>query len=206
MNDLGQLISINRVDALLDRVQQLIDSRPTGDDAVPWMIEASNIGDVAAVAALAILASRDAERQILMVRELDAPRHVVFQAWTTPDLVKRWRAGRGGEVRAAELDLRVGGTWRYELVGGDGAEVVFHGEFREIVPGERLVMTQTYEADPPVEGVNTITFTEARGRTTVTILVQLSSEESRDAVVRSGMHVGLEEQMELLEQTARSLR
>src|SRR3990170_183867 len=86
-----------------------------------------------------------ADDQILITREFDAPRHLVYRAWTTPELVKRWWAGRRGEMTLAEIDLRVGGAWRYVMVAAGGQEVAFHGEFREIVPNERIVSTEAFE-------------------------------------------------------------
>jgi len=152
------------------------------------------------------------DEQILITREFDAPRHLVFEAWTTPELVKRWWNAKRGEMTVAEIDLRVGGKWRYAMVTEDGFEVAFHGEYREILPNERIVSTETYEGVP--EGVseedattvNTATFTESDGRTTVTILVQASSKESRDAIVESGMEAGLQDALDLLEEVAVSLR
>ena len=78
------------------------------------------------------------DTEILMVREFDAPRELVFKAYTTPELVRRWWAGKRGNVTVAEIDLRVGGRWRYVMEANEGFEVAFHGEFREIVPNERL--------------------------------------------------------------------
>jgi uncharacterized protein YndB with AHSA1/START domain len=151
------------------------------------------------------------DEQILITREFDAPRHLVYQAWNTPELVRRWWHANRGEMRIAEIDLRVGGAWRYVMVADGGAEVGFHGEYREIVPNERIVSTEVYEGAPqgdgPEEGtLNTATFTEADGRTTVTILVQAPSKEIRDAIIDSGMEAGLQDAMDLLEQVAISLR
>src|SRR5688572_25278755 len=124
------------------------------------------------------------DEQILITREFDAPRHLVYQAWTTPELVKRWWSGRRGEVTSVEIDLRVGGTWRYVMVANEGFEVAFHGEFREIVPNERIVTTEVYEGAPDAEGdvVCTYTFTEQDGRTTLTLLGDHPSKEIRDMV------------------------
>jgi uncharacterized protein YndB with AHSA1/START domain len=152
------------------------------------------------------------EEQILITREFDAPKHLVWQAFTTPELVKRWWHAKRGEMTVAEIDLRVGGKWRYVMVTPDGFEVGFHGEYREIVPGERLVSTETYEGVP--EGVseedattiNTASFEEENGRTTLTILVQARTKESRDAIVASGMEDGLQDALDLLEELSASLR
>jgi uncharacterized protein YndB with AHSA1/START domain len=146
------------------------------------------------------------DEQILITREFNAPKHLVYKAWTTPELVKRWWNAKRGEVTVAEIDLRVGGKWRYVMLTDDGFEVAFHGEFREIVPNERIVSTEVYEGMPDAEAVNTLTLTEIDGRTTLTILVQHTSKEHRDAHIDSGMEAGMQDAMDLLEQVAVSLR
>jgi len=149
------------------------------------------------------------DEQILITREFDAPRHLVYRAWTTPELVRRWWSGRQGEVTTVEIDLRVGGRWRYVMVAARGFEVAFHGEYREIVPNERIVATEVYEVPgaPEGEGVlNIVTFTEVDGRTVLTLLVQTHNRQERDMIVSSGMEVGMQEQLELLDQVASSLR
>jgi uncharacterized protein YndB with AHSA1/START domain len=147
-----------------------------------------------------------ADDQILITREFDAPKHLVFKAFTTPELVKRWWNAKRGEVTVAEIDLRVGGKWRYAMVTDGGFEVAFHGEYREIVPNERIVSTEVYEGYPDEETVNTATFMEVDGRTTLAILVQHSSKEARDAHIESGMEAGLQDAFDLLEEVAVSLR
>ena len=147
-----------------------------------------------------------ADEQILITREFDAPRHLVYRAWTTPELVKRWWSANRGEVTTCEIDLRVGGAWRYAMVADGGFEVAFHGEYREIVPNERIVSTEVYEGMPDAEALNTVTFTEVEGRTILTILVQHTSKAHRDAHIESGMEDGLQDAMDLLEQVAVSLR
>jgi uncharacterized protein YndB with AHSA1/START domain len=148
------------------------------------------------------------DEQILIRREFDAPKHLVYKAWTTPELVKRWWNAKRGEVTIAEIDLRVGGTWRYVMV-ADGQEVGFHGEYREIVPNERIVSTEVYEGIPDAEAhaaVDTLTLIERDGRTTATILVEHRSKEDRDAHIDSGMEAGLHDALDLLEEVAISLR
>jgi uncharacterized protein YndB with AHSA1/START domain len=149
------------------------------------------------------------DTQILIVREFDAPKHLVYKAWTTPELIKRWWHAKRGEVTVADVDLRVGGAWRWVMVTDDGFEVAFHGEYREIVPNERLVYTEVYEGAPgggEEEGaLNTLTFTEKGGRTTVTTLVQTPNRKVRDAIINSGMETGMQDAMDLLEQVAISL-
>ncbi len=146
------------------------------------------------------------DEQILITREFDAPRHLVFKAWTTPELVRRWWSGQLGEVTSAEIDLRVGGIWRYVMATNDGFEVAFHGEYREIVPNERLVSTEVYEAMPDGEALTTLTFTEVDGRTTLAILVEHANRDDRDAHINSGMETGMQQAMDLLEEVAISLR
>ncbi len=145
------------------------------------------------------------DTQILIAREFDAPKHLVYEAWTTPELVKRWWSGHRGAMTIAEIDLRVGGAWRYVMVAEGGFEVAFHGEYREIDPNERIVSTEVYEAMPEGEALNTVTFTEADGGTSLTLLMELASKDERDAVIKSGMEGGMQEQMDLLEQIAISL-
>jgi uncharacterized protein YndB with AHSA1/START domain len=151
------------------------------------------------------------DEQILITRDFDAPRHLVYRAFTTPELVKRWWNAKRGKVTVCEIDLRVGGKWRSVMVTDDGFEVGFHGEYREIVPNERIVSTEIFEGLP--EGVseedggtvNTATFMENDGRTTLTILVQATNRVSRDAIIESGMEAGLQDAMDLLEEVAVSL-
>jgi uncharacterized protein YndB with AHSA1/START domain len=152
------------------------------------------------------------DEQILVTREFDAPSHLVYRAWTEPELVRRWWHANRGEVTVVEIDLRVGGKWRYVMLADDGFDVGFHGEYLEVVPNQKLVSTEVYEGLP--EGVseedaatvNTVTFDEADGRTTVTLLIQAKSKVSRDAIIDSGMEAGLQDALDLLEQTAISLR
>ena len=152
------------------------------------------------------------DTQILITREFAAPKHLVYKAWTTPELIKRWWHAKRGTMTVAEVDLRVGGAWRFAMVADGGFEVAFHGEYREIVPNERIVSTEVYEWAPRGEDgpeqptLNTVTFTERNGRTTVTILVEAPSKRIRDAIIESGMENGLQDALELLEQVAISLR
>jgi uncharacterized protein YndB with AHSA1/START domain len=137
----------------------------------------------------------------MITREFDAPRQLVYRAWTTPELVKRWFGGCHGEVALAEIVLRVGGRWRYGL-GGDQA---FRGVYREIVENERIVSTEVYEPHPEAESLNTLTLTEHDGRTTMTVLIQHQSQAIRDIVLEAGMEHRMNASMDLLEEVARSL-
>jgi uncharacterized protein YndB with AHSA1/START domain len=139
------------------------------------------------------------DEQILITREFDAPRHLVYRAWTTPELVRRWWAGERGEMHVAEIDLRVGGTWRYAMTAQGGFEVAFHGEYREIVENERIVTTEVFEGMPGDGVVNVVTFHEDDGRTTLELLIECGSRETRDVILESGMETGVQEQMDRLE-------
>ena len=148
------------------------------------------------------------ETQILITREFDAPRHLVYRACTEPDLVGRWWTARRGEMESCEIDLRVGGRWRYVMTADDGSEVAFHGTYREIVPDERVVSTELYEAPGLTEDdatVNTATFTDVDGRTVLTTLIECRTPDIRDAIIASGMEAGLQDALDLLEEVAISL-
>ena len=145
------------------------------------------------------------DTEILITREFNAPRHLVYEAWTKPEHIRRWWAGLRGDVTLVEVDLRVGGGWRYVMTANEGFEVAFHGEYREIVPNERIVSTEVYEGFPDGEALNTLTFEEVDGRTTLSILVEHSCKEHRDAHIESGMEGGMQEAMDALEQIAISL-
>jgi len=143
--------------------------------------------------------------QILIEREFAAPRHLVYRAWTTPELVKRWWSGVRGEMRVVEIDLRVGGQWRYVMFAHERFEVAFHGTFREIVPNQKIVTTEVFEqpgVPEPSEAeavVNIVNFDEQNGRTKLSLVVQCPSQHIRDVIVSSGMEAGMQEQMDVLE-------
>ena len=147
------------------------------------------------------------DREIHIVRQFDAPRHLVWKAYTTPELVRRWWHASRGEMTVCEIDLRVGGKWRYAMDAPGVGEVAFHGEYREIVPNERLVSTEAYEGIPDADAhaaLDTLTLTETGGRTTLTIVVEHPTKEGRDMHVASGMEDGLQDALDLLEQVAQS--
>jgi uncharacterized protein YndB with AHSA1/START domain len=143
--------------------------------------------------------------QILIIREFDAPRHLVYRAYTTPELIRRWWAGDRGHVTSAQVDLRPGGTWRYVMTANAGFEVAFHGEYLEVIDGERIVSTEVFEGVPDAAAVSTTTFAEHDGHTTLSILVQHTSQENRDTHLSSGMESGMQESMNHLAEVARSL-
>jgi len=145
------------------------------------------------------------DRQILITREFDAPKELVYKAWTTPELVRQWWCGERGEMTVAEIDLRVGGQWRYAMIANEGFEVAFHGEYRELVPNERIVSTEAYEGIPDADenaSLNTLTLTEADGRTTLSMLTKVDSQEVRDGIIASGMEGGAQEGLDILEEIA----
>jgi uncharacterized protein YndB with AHSA1/START domain len=144
------------------------------------------------------------DTEILMTREFNAPKHLVYKAYTTPELVSRWWAGRRGTVTLAEIDLRVGGSWRYVMTATEGFEVAFHGEFKEIVPDERLVNTEVFEGAPEGgEALVTVTFEALDGdRTRIAMLSALPSLQVRDMIVATGMESGAQEGMDILEEIA----
>jgi len=144
------------------------------------------------------------DTEILMVREFDAPRELVFKAYTTPELVKRWWAGKRGKVTIAEIDLRVGGKWRYVMIADGGFEVAFHGEYQEIVANEKLVNTEVFEGAPEAgAAVVTCTFEDiGDGRTRLHLLTSVDSQEIRDTIIATGMESGAQEGLDILEQIA----
>jgi uncharacterized protein YndB with AHSA1/START domain len=150
--------------------------------------------------ALVTLPSDD---EILITRVFDAPAALVFDAWTTPDLVKRWWAGDRGEVTDAAIDLRIGGRWRWVMTAHGGFEVAFSGVYREIDRPHRLVKTEVFELVPDAEAVSTTTFEESDGVTTMKILARYPSKEHRDAAIASGMEGGVQTSFNELEELVR---
>jgi uncharacterized protein YndB with AHSA1/START domain len=149
-----------------------------------------------------------ADHQILITREFNAPKRLVWKAYTTPELIKRWWSGEKGTVTSAEVDLRVGGKWRYVMTANPGFEVAFRGEYREVVPDDRLVNTEIFEGIPDPDdhaGLVTVTLTEKDGRTFMEMLCEYRDMTDRDAVVESGMESGMQESMDALEKVALSL-
>ncbi|MDQ0868368.1 uncharacterized protein YndB with AHSA1/START domain [Arthrobacter sp. V1I9] len=153
------------------------------------------------------------DKEILITRTINAPRHLVYRAWTTPDLVRKWWPGRRGEMTVADMDFRVGGAWRYVMVAHGEFEVAFHGTYREIVPNERIVHTEimeTPDAGPDSEDgavVTSVTFEEADGGATlVSIRTDAGSKEVRDMIAQSGMEGGVREQFEIIEELVAGLR
>jgi uncharacterized protein YndB with AHSA1/START domain len=147
------------------------------------------------------------EREIVMTRDLNAPRRLVFDAFTKPDLVKRWLLGPPGwSMPVCEIDLRVGGAYRYVWLSTDGRQMGMGGVYREIVAPERLVATERFdEVWYPGEAVGTLVLSEQGGTTTITQAVLYQSREARDAVLKSGMEKGVAASYDRLAQLLMSL-
>jgi len=148
------------------------------------------------------------DREINITRKFDAPAALIYKAWTTPDLVKRWWGFDSSEWLVCEIDLRIGGSWRYVTREEGGYEVGFHGEYREIEAPRRLVQTEVFEGMPVTEdsgALDTITFDEQDGVTTMTINVLHTSKEHRDMHIASGMEGGMQVSMNRLEDAVRAL-
>ena len=144
------------------------------------------------------------DTEILITRVFDAPADLIFKAWTTPGLVKRWWGFDTSEWLVGDIDLREGGQWRY-VIRDDEMEVGFHGEYREIAGPHRLVSTEVYEGFPDPDGaaLDTMTLDEVEGVTTMTVLVQHSCQEHRDAHLASGMESGMQVSYDRLEHLVR---
>jgi uncharacterized protein YndB with AHSA1/START domain len=131
----------------------------------------------------------------MIVRRFDAPADLVFDVWTTPEHVRNWWGWETDQMRVCEIDLRVGGTYRF-VAGQDDREVAFSGVYREIERPNRLVASEVYEPYPESESLNTLTLEEDDGVTTMTILVSHRTTEARDATVASGMERGLQHSLD----------
>jgi uncharacterized protein YndB with AHSA1/START domain len=137
------------------------------------------------------------EKEIVLTRVFDAPWRMVFDAFTKPELLKRWFGPRGHDLVVCEVDLRVGGAWRFVIRGPDGKELGMRGVYREIAPPDRMVHTESYD-DYPGESLVTTVLVERDGRTTLTATVLYPSQEIRDAVISSGMEHGAAESYDKL--------
>lgn len=143
--------------------------------------------------------SLPSDTEILIERRFAAPPHLVYMAYTSPDLVRRWWVGQRGDMTVCEIDLRVGGRWRYVMRANAGFEVAFNGEYLEIEPNRRIVTTDVFESVPDAPGMSTVTFSPDGDGTVLSTLVRHQSREHRDAHVQSGMEGGMQESMDLLD-------
>jgi uncharacterized protein YndB with AHSA1/START domain len=130
------------------------------------------------------------DREVAMTRVFDAPRRLVFEAWTNPQHVPHWMLGpEGWTMPVCEIDLRPGGEWHFVWRRANGTEMDMRGQYREVAPPERLVSTEAWGAEWP-ETLNTLTLIEQDGRTTMTQTVLYPSREARDAALKTGMQDG----------------
>jgi len=145
------------------------------------------------------------DREIVITRVVDAPRRLVFDAWTNPKHVPKWLTGlEGWTMPVCEIDLRPGGSWRYVWRQADGTEMAMGGSYREIVPPERLVSTDRWGPEWP-ETINTLVLTESGGQTTITLTVSYPSREARDAALQTGMKEGMDQGYARLDQLLTTL-
>jgi uncharacterized protein YndB with AHSA1/START domain len=147
------------------------------------------------------------DREVALTRSFDAPRDLVFEAYTKPALLKRWFGPKGWTLVVCEIDLRVGGRWRYEMQKVDGSQMGFGGVYQEIVRPERIVSSEEFD-DPWYKGAatSTVTLVEQAGKTTFTLSIVYESKEVRDAVLKSGMETGVAASYERLDKELASLQ
>ena len=137
------------------------------------------------------------DREVTMTRVFDAPRQMVYDAFSKPELLKRWFGPRGWSLAVCEVDLRIGGSFRFVLRGPGGREMGMRGVYRELAPPDRSVHMESFD-DYPGESQVTTVFTERDGKTTMTVTVLYDSREVRDAVIQSGMEHGAAESYDRL--------
>jgi uncharacterized protein YndB with AHSA1/START domain len=147
------------------------------------------------------------EKEIVVTRVFNAPRQLVFDAFTKPELLKRWLFGPGDwTLEVCEVDLKVGGSYRYVWRGPRGKEMGMGGIHREVVPPERIVATQLFDQDwTNGEAIGTLVLTEQNGKTTLTDTIIYSSREARDMVLKTPMDKGMAAGYDRLEQILESL-
>lgn len=138
------------------------------------------------------------ERELVITRVFDAPRSLVFEAMTNPAHVAKWYGPRSMQITLCEIDLRVGGAWRYVLCTPEGTEYAFSGTYLEIVPPERLVSTEAFEGMPGTGYVVTATFEEHAGKTTLRSHIVYQTQEHREGHLGSGMEAGMNETFDRL--------
>ena len=145
------------------------------------------------------------DREVAMTRVFDAPRRLVFEAWTNPEHVPHWMLGPAGwTMPVCEIDLRPGGTWHFVWRKADGAEMAMTGVYREVTPPERLVSTEKWGPEWP-ETINTLTLSEKDGKTTLTNTILYPSKEARDAALQTGMKEGASQSFERMDAYLRTM-
>ena len=146
------------------------------------------------------------DTELRMERTFDAPRTLVWRAYTDPALIARWMGPRRLKIRIEQMDVRPGGRWRFVHTDEDGTEYGFHGEFLEVVPPERIVQTWVFEGMPDASSVETMQLLEKDGRTTVVSTAKYKTRAHRDAHVESGMEAGVNEGFDRLEELLERLQ
>lgn len=145
------------------------------------------------------------DREIVMTRVFDAPRRLVWEAWTNPKHIPHWMTGPAGwTMPVCELDLRPGGAWHFVWRGADGTDMEMNGVYKEITPPERLVATESWGGDWP-ETLNTLILTEENGKTTLTNRILYASQDARDAALKTGMESGVVESFDRLAEYFRAM-
>ncbi len=145
------------------------------------------------------------DREIVMTHVVDAPRRIVFEAWTDTEHLPHWMLGpEGWTMPVCEIDLRPGGAWHFVWRRSDGTEMAMQGVYQEVVPPERLVSTESWGGDWP-ETLNTLTLSEEGGKTTITHTVLYPSKEARDAALGTGMKEGASESFNRLAEYVRTM-
>ena len=145
------------------------------------------------------------DREIVMTRAFNAPARILFDVWTKPEHVRKWYAVRGTTMTVCDIDLRVGGAWRWVLTHPKGGEIAFSGVFCEIDPPHRLQRTEVFESMPGAESLGTLTFDEKDGQTTITINMLFKSKQDRDVCLRSGMELGVKESFQKIDELVAAL-
>jgi len=139
------------------------------------------------------------ENELVIVRVVNAPRKIVFDAWTSPKHIPRWMTGPAGwTMPVCEIDLRAGGAWHYVWRKSDGSEMSMSGTVREVLPPERMVTTERWGPEWP-ETINTLVLTETDGQTTITLTVAYPDKTARDAAMQTGMKEGMDQSFVKLE-------
>ena len=145
------------------------------------------------------------DREIVLTREFDFPRDLVFEAFTRPEHIAQWWGPRGTTVPSCQMDFRAGGKWRFVSRDADGNEFGFRGEIREVVPPERIVQTFEFEGMPGHISVDTLRLEDLGGRTRMTVTSQFDSVMDRDGMLQSGMEKGAAESYERLSEYLQTL-
>ena len=152
-----------------------------------------------------MIVTTPSDREVAVTRVFNAPRRLVFEAWTNPKYVSSWMLGpEGWTMPVCEIDLRVGGAWHFVWRRSTGTEMEMRGVYREITPPERLVSTESWGGDWP-ETVNTVVLREENGKTTMTLTILYPSKEARENALKTGMKDGMVPTFDRLESFLLSL-